>query len=106
HRAPRCAGLRYVNRRWELFSRDPTHQVYLAPHTAQAPPGHQAVRAAARHVLPAAPAQHYETVPVVLEAGTWLVSVGTWVLALRLTAQPRPEGEPPGRPGDEHQPPT
>jgi len=22
HRAPRCAGLRYVQHRWELFSRD------------------------------------------------------------------------------------
>ena len=24
HRAPRCAGLRYVHHRWELFSRDTT----------------------------------------------------------------------------------
>ena len=31
HRAPRCAGLRYVHHRWELFSRDTTHRVYLAP---------------------------------------------------------------------------
>ena len=31
HRAPRCAGLRYVEHRWELFSRDVTYQVYLAP---------------------------------------------------------------------------
>jgi hypothetical protein len=106
HRAPRCAGLRYVDRRWELFSRDPTHQVYLAPHTAQAPADHRTVRTTARHVLPAAPAQHYETLPVVLEGGTWLVSVGTWVLALRLTAGQRFEDEPPGQRGDEHQPPT
>ena len=34
HRAPRCAGLRYVEHRWELFSRDVTYQVYLAPDTA------------------------------------------------------------------------
>src|ERR1700756_5690002 len=31
HRAPRCAGLRYVHHDWELFSRDMSHQVYLAP---------------------------------------------------------------------------
>ena len=31
HRAPRCAGLRYVHHRWELFSRDTTYRVYLAP---------------------------------------------------------------------------
>ena len=31
HRAPRCAGLRHVQHRWELFSRDSTYQVYLAP---------------------------------------------------------------------------
>src|ERR1035438_4233475 len=31
HRAPRCAGLRYVHHRWELFSRDATYRVYLAP---------------------------------------------------------------------------
>jgi len=30
HRSPRCAGLRYVHRRWEIFSRDPTYPVYLA----------------------------------------------------------------------------
>ena len=31
HRAPRCAGLRHVQHRWELFSRDSTYQVFLAP---------------------------------------------------------------------------
>ena len=31
HRAPRCAGLRYVHHRWELFSRDTTYRIYLAP---------------------------------------------------------------------------
>ena len=36
HRAPRCAGLRYVHHRWELFSRDATYRVYLAPDTAGA----------------------------------------------------------------------
>ncbi len=54
HRAPRCAGLRYVNHRWELFSRDTTHRVYLAPQAGQAAAGAEAVQQAARRVLPAA----------------------------------------------------
>ena len=55
HRAPRCAGLRYVHHRWELFSRDTTYRVYLAPEAAQTPLRAEAVQRAARHVLPAAP---------------------------------------------------
>ena len=104
HRSPRCAGLRYVHHRWELFSRDPTHQVYLAPHTGEPPLDHRTVQMTARHVLPVAPAQHYETLPVPLEEGTWLVSVGNWVLALRLVVA-ADHGEPGGHTGDE-QPPT
>jgi hypothetical protein len=84
HRAPRCAGLRHVHHRWELFSRDVTYQVYLAPDTAGAPVlSAEAVRRAARHVLPAAP-ESYEARPVVLEPGLWVVGVGAWVLRLRL----------------------
>ncbi|HEV2451906.1 MAG TPA: hypothetical protein VGS62_08260 [Streptosporangiaceae bacterium] len=101
HRSPRCAGLRYVHHRWELFSRDPTHQVYLAPHTTAAPVDHRSVREAAQSVLPVAPAQHYETLPVVLEDGSWLVSVGNWVLPLRLEATARRDGEPGAGSGDE-----
>lgn len=104
HRPPRCAGLRYVHRQWELFSRDTTHQVYLSPHDDETPLDHQAVQAAARHVLPVAPAQHYETLPVVLEEGSWLVSVGNWVVPVRLEAAARP-GEPAAPRGVE-QPPT
>lgn len=88
HRLPRCAGLRYVHRQWELFSRDTTHEVYLARHEDETPLDHQAVRLAAQHVLPVAPA-HYETLPVVLPEGEWLVSVGSWVLALKLEAADR-----------------
>jgi hypothetical protein len=88
HRAPRCAGLRYVHHRWELFSRDTTYRVYLAPHTGGSLPSADAVQRTARHVLPAAPAR-YEALPVVLEEGAWLVSVGTWVLPLRLDAAAR-----------------
>ena len=83
HRAPRCAGLRHVQHRWELFSRDTTYQVYLAPDTTGAPLSADAVRRAARHVLPAAP-ESFEARPVVLERGLWAVNVATWVLRLRL----------------------
>ena len=80
HRAPRCPGLRYLNRRWELFSRDTTHRVYLAPDGPSMSP--DAVRASARHVLPVAPAR-YEALPVPLDEGIWLISVGPWVVRVR-----------------------
>ncbi len=88
HRAPRCAGLRHVHHRWELFSRDTTYRVYLAPHSGGTLPSAEAVQRAARDVLPVAPAR-YEALPVVLEEGSWLVSVGSWVLPLRLDAPAR-----------------
>ena len=104
HRAPRCAGLRYVHRRWELFSRDTTYRVYLAPETGGLPPDADTVQRSACHVLPVAPL-HYEALPVVLEEGAWLVSVGTWVLRLRLEVPVRPDILPDGPPA-EKQPPT
>ena len=91
HRAPRCAGLRHVHHRWELFSRDTTYRVYLAPHSGGTLPSAEAVQRAARHVLPVAPA-HYEALPATLEEGAWLVSVGSWVLPLRLDAPDRAPG--------------
>jgi len=100
HRSPRCAGLRYVHRQWELFSRDTTYQVYLAPHTGTAA-DYQAVRRAAQRVLPVAPAERYETLPVVLGAGAWLVSVGNWVLSLRLEASRQAAADGPGPRVDE-----
>jgi hypothetical protein len=103
HRAPRCAGLRYVHHRWELFSRDGTYRVYLAPDASGAsggpPPEADAVRNAARHVLPVAPA-HYEALPVVLEEGAWLVSVARWVVRLRLEFTAEPALPVPGAPTD------
>jgi hypothetical protein len=105
HRAPRCAGLRYVHHRWELFSRDPTYRVYLAPQADGIPPGAEAVQRAARHILPVAPAR-YEAQPMVLEEGTWLVSVGTWVLALRLDMLVRPRIQPADPASSDKQPPT
>jgi hypothetical protein len=99
HRAPRCAGLRYVHHRWELFSRDPTYRVYLAPQVAGTPISAEAVQRTACHVLPVAPAR-YEARPVVLEEGSWLVSVGTWVLRLRLEVPASPRAEPVAADGD------
>jgi len=101
HRAPRCAGFRYVHHRWELFSRDTTYRVYLAPDAPDGPgtPGTplsaQAVERTARHVLPVAPAR-YEALPVPLAEGSWLVSVGPWVVRLRLEMAARRPAEPPG----------
>ena len=93
HRAPRCAGLRYVHHRWELFSRDTTYRIYLAPYVAGAPLSAEAVERTARHVLPVAPAR-YEALPITLTEGSWLVSVGPWVLRLRLDVADRPPAEP------------
>jgi hypothetical protein len=104
HRAPRCAGLRYVQHRWELFSRDTTYRVYLAPEAAGTPLLAQAVQRAACQVLPVAPAR-YEALPVVLAEGSWLVSVGTWVLRLRLDVPARSRAAPatPATPAGEKQ---
>jgi hypothetical protein len=104
HRVPRCAGFRYVHHRWELFSRDTTNPVYLAPDDGQPRLTAEAVQRAARHVLPTAPAR-YESLAVVLEAGPWLVSVGAWAVRLRLDAPARAAGGPDAR-GGGMQPPT
>jgi hypothetical protein len=93
HRAPRCAGLRYVHHRWELFSRDTTYRVYLAPEAAGTPPSAEVVQRTACQVLPVAPAR-YEALPVSLAEGSWLVSVGSWVLRLRLDGAAGSRAEP------------
>lgn len=79
HRAPRCPGLRFVHHRWEVFSRDVTHTVYIAASPAGTAMDHTAVEAAAQFVLPAANGD-LEARPARLDAGVWLISVGTWVL--------------------------
>jgi len=99
HRAPRCAGFRYVHHRWELFSRDMTYRVYLAPEAAGTPVSAEVVQRTACHVLPVAPAR-YEALPVVLAEGSWLVSVGTWVLRLRLDVPASPGADPVAANGD------
>ena len=104
HRAPRCAGLRYVHHRWELFSRDTTYPVYLAPEAAGEHLSAEAVQRTACHVLPVAPAR-YEALPVALAEGSWLVSVGTWVLRLRLEVLAGPPADP-ASPGGDKQPTT
>jgi len=100
HRAPRCAGLRHVHHRWELFSRDMTYRVYLAPESPGTPVRAEAVRRTASHVLPVAPAR-YEALPVTLPEGSWLVSVGAWVLRLRLDAPARTRADPAVPDGDQ-----
>jgi hypothetical protein len=99
HRAPRCAGLRYVHHRWELFSRDTTYRVYLAPQSAGTPVRAEAVRQTACHVLPIAPTR-YEALPVTLTEGSWLVSVGAWVLRLRLDTSALTRADPAVPDGD------
>ena len=94
HRAPRCAGLRYVHHHWELFSRDTTYRIYLAPYMAGTPVTAETVERTARHVLPVAPTR-YEALPVPLAEGSWLVSVGPWVLRLRLEVSGHRPAEPP-----------
>jgi hypothetical protein len=100
HRAPRCAGLRYVHHRWELFSRDTTYRVYLAPQSSGTPVRAEAVRRTACHVLPVAPAR-YEALPLTLTEGSWLVSVGAWVLRLRLDTCAHTRADPAGPDGDQ-----
>jgi hypothetical protein len=87
HRSPRCPGLRHVQHRWELFSRDVSHLVYAAPTAAGTVPDHREVEAAARFVLPLAHGA-FEPKPARLGAGAWLISVGTWVLPVRVSAAP------------------
>jgi len=52
HRSPRCPGLRHVQYRWELFSRDTSHAVYLAAYADGAPGNFQNVQARAVNTLP------------------------------------------------------
>jgi hypothetical protein len=101
HRAPRCAGIRYVHHRWELFSRDSTHRVFLARFGK--PPGDtplsvEAVRRTAQEsqlVLPVAAAR-YEALAIPLDEGDWVVSIGTWIVRMRLEASARPRPHPDG----------
>ena len=93
HRTPRCAGFRYVHHRWELFSRDTTYPVYLAPDSTGTARSAPDVQRTACRVLPVATAS-YEPLPVTLEEGLWLVSVGAWVVRLRLDMPVRPRADP------------
>jgi hypothetical protein len=101
HRAPRCAGLRYVHHRWELFSRDTTHRVFLATSDqplSDQPISVEAVRRAAKHVLPVAAAR-YEALAIPLDEGDWVLSIGTWIVRMRLEEPARSQPEPVGAGG-------
>ncbi|MEP7023374.1 MAG: hypothetical protein ABJB47_06075 [Actinomycetota bacterium] len=104
HRSPRCAGLRYVHYRWELFSRDTTHQIFAATYAGDFAVGPQVVQSTAKHVLPMATAAH-ETLPVRLDGGTWLLAVGNWVLPISIDV-PAERREHPTAPHSYDQPPT
>lgn len=93
HRVPRCPGLRYVHHRWELFSRDSTHTVYVAPFTPGEPLDSQAIAAAAKHVL--RPAQlGLETQPARLDGGCWVIGVGRWMLPVCIDVAPQQRDNP------------
>jgi hypothetical protein len=84
HRSPRCAGVRYVDHGWELFSHDTSHEVYVGTYTGGALPNHEEVRESALHVLPVARGQ-FRPYPIRLNNGSWLVSVGKWVVRLHVS---------------------
>ena len=96
HRSPRCPGLRHVHYRWELFSRDTTHAVYLAPYTDGSPGHFKEVQSQAVNTLPPA-LPRFESHPVELTEGSWVVSVGKWILPLRVSAS-EDDGQPPEEP--------
>jgi hypothetical protein len=87
HRSPRCPALRHVHYRWELFSRDTSHSVYVAPFAGGSAPDYQAVQAAAAHMLPQARGA-LEPQPLLLDGGAWLIGVGKWVLPVQVRVTP------------------
>jgi hypothetical protein len=95
HRSPRCAGIRYLDRGWELFSRDISHEVYVAPYVSGPMPDGERVRATATHVLPVA-RDRFEPYPLRLANGSWLVSIGKWVVAMRVAGTGSRSSGPPG----------
>lgn len=96
HRKTRSAGVRYVARRWELFSHDTSHEVYLTRRDPEMPPSAELARARQQYVLPAA-TPRLEPRAVPLDRGEWLVAIGDWCLVLYVDTPwrnhdaPRPE---------------
>jgi hypothetical protein len=88
HRGTRCAGLRYVAHRWELFNRDTDREIYLARRHPRTPPSAQVAQATAERVIPAA-TPRLEPYPVPLEEGEWLVGIGVWSVVLFVGVPPR-----------------
>lgn len=81
HRSSRCPGIRYMDHEWGLVSRDPSHEVFVAPYVAGTGLRAEVVEKSAQHVLPRA-LDGFERYPVLLETGVWLLSVGKWPLQL------------------------
>lgn len=87
HREIICAGLRYVARRWELFNRDTSREIYLARRHPRTPPSAQVARATAEHVIPPA-TPRLEPYPVPLDEGEWLVGIGMYSVVLFVGVPP------------------
>lgn len=97
HRGIKCAGVRYVARRWELFNRDTGREVYLARRQPGTPPIAQVAQAEAEHVLAAA-TPRLEPYPVPLERGEWLVAIESYSVVL-FVGVPLHDDDLPGRTG-------
>ena len=72
-----CAGLRYVHYRWELFSRDTTHQIFAAQYAGDFAVGYEAVQATANQRAPAPSVRNmdrfilYLSLPIIGSAATY-----------------------------------
>ena len=93
--APVAGGNRSATAIRSAGGRAPTRCCYDLPGL----PGAEAVQRTACHVLPVAPAR-YEALPVTLAEGSWLVSVGAWVLRLRLDTSAHTRADPAVPDGD------
>jgi hypothetical protein len=91
HRSPRCPALRYVHHRWELFSRDVTHDVFVAPFASGDRLSCREVAATASHVVARA-RPGLESTPVRLAAGNWVICVGCWILPVCIEQIPGDDG--------------
>ena len=78
---------------WDLFSHDTSHDIYVGPAVNEAFLDYEKVRTAAVHVLPVARGQ-FEPYSLRLDNGSWLVSVGKWVVMLYVDGPGYQSGNP------------
>jgi hypothetical protein len=77
----------------ELFRRDPSRCVPVAPFVAGTTPDHHSMQAAAVRVLRAAHGG-LESQPAHMDAGSWSISVGQRVLAVAVNVSPADLSQP------------